>query len=177
MSASGAKSLARLKTIPKSARKPGNQDPNGPLSEMQSAFVKHLVHDQLTQTAAARMAGFKNPNVAATNLVRNPKIIKAIAEARAEYALASGMTKQKVIDGFLEAVDLARIKGEPMAMVAGWREVGKMCGFYEPQKSEIKLSVHGAVLVERMSAMSDDELLRILEQDPQAIEGEFTNVE
>lgn len=151
----------------------GKQDRDQPLTEMQRMFVHHLVHNKLNQTAAARQAGFNQPGTSAHALVRNPRVIAAIAAERAEYAKASGMTKQKVIDGFSEAIDLARIKADPIAMIAGWREIGKMCGFYEPTKTKIEVSVQGQVLIQRMNSMSDEELLALAEGDPTALEGEF----
>jgi phage terminase small subunit len=144
---------------------------------MQRKFVHHLVHDKMNQTAAARLAGFNQPGTSANYLMRNPKVVAAIAEERAEYAKASGMTKQKVIEGFTESINLARIKADPIAMIAGWREIGKMCGFYEATKSEIKVSVQGQVMLQRLNSMSDEELLALAEGDPSVLEGEFTIVD
>jgi hypothetical protein len=48
-------------------------------------------------------------------------------------------------------------------MIAGWREVGKMCGFYEPKKVDIKVSMQGQVLLQRLNSMSDKELLSLTE--------------
>lgn len=163
--------------LPRDTRNRGNQDPSQPLTEMQRMFVHHLVHNKLNQTAAARQAGFNQPGTSATALMKNPKIQRAIAEERAEYARASGMTKRKVIEGFSEAIDLARIKADPIAMIAGWREIGKMCGFYEATKTEIKVSVQGQVLIQRLNSMSDEELLALAEGDPSVLEGEFTVVD
>ena len=154
----------------------GTQKPDAPLTEMQRLFVMHVVHDKMTQTAAARAAGFKgNPGTAGYDLMQNPKVQRAIAEERKEYEVASGVTKKKVIDGFLEAIDMGRMKGDPLAMIAGWREVGKMCGFFEPTKSKIEISVNGQVMVQRLNQMTDEELLAIAESDPsQILEGEYT---
>lgn len=154
----------------------GKQDPSQPLTEKQRMFVHHLVHNKLNQTAAARQAGFSEAGVEAVRLLKSPKVQAAIAEERAEYARASAMTKQKVIDGFAEAVDLARIKADPIAMIAGWREIGKMCGFYEPTKTKIEVSVNGRVMIDRLQTMGDAELLALVEQDPHALgtlEGDF----
>lgn len=155
----------------------GTQNPDLPLTEMQRLFVHNLVHNKLNQTAAARQAGFNQPGTAAHALVRNPKVIAAIAEERAEYARASGMTKQKVIDGFAEAIDLGRIKADPIAMIAGWREIGKMCGFYEPTRTKIEVSMKGQVLIQRLNTLSDAELLQLAEESPEALEGEFNVVD
>ena len=155
----------------------GTQDASQPLTEMQRMFVHHLVHNKLNQTAAARQAGFNQPGTSAHALMRNPKVLAAIAEERLEYAKASGMTKQKVIEGFSEAIDLARIKADPIAMIAGWREVGKMCGYYEPVKKQIDVNITGNVVMQRLNKLSDAELLKLIETETaNALEGEFTEV-
>ena len=143
------------------------------LSEKQRQFALYVGRG-MTQHAAAKAVGYAQGSVGA--LMMTPKIRAAIAEEREAYALASQMTKKKVIDGLLEAIDMAKIKSDAMAMISGWREVGKMCGFYEPTKTEIQLSVNGKVLVEKLSVMSDEELLTLIEKDKDALEGEFTEV-
>ena len=72
---------------------------------------------------------------------------------------------------------MAKIKADPLTMIAGWREVGKMCGFYEPTKTKIEVSVQGQVLIQRLNAMSDEELLKLAEGDPNVLEGEVTVIE
>jgi len=163
--------------LPRNVRNRGGQDPSQPLTERQRKFVHHLVNDKLNQTAAARQAGFRQPGTTANALMKNPKVLAAIAEERLEYAKASGMTKQKVIEGFSEAIELARIKADPIAMIAGWREIGKMCGFYEATKAKIEVSVQGQMLVQRLNTMSDEELLALAEGDPTVLEGEFRVVD
>lgn len=167
------KNSTPVTALPNNTGQTGNQDATQPLTEMQRLFVHHYVHNKLNQTAAARQAGFGQPATSANALMKNPKVMAAIAVEREEYAKASGMTKNKVIEGFSEAIDLARIKGDPIAMIAGWREIGKMCGFYEAQKTEIKLSVQGQVLVSRLNSMTDEELLQLAEGDSAVLEGEF----
>ena len=157
--------------------KNGTLNPDAPLTEMQRQFVVNLVDHRMTQTAAARAAGAAQPGSAAYEWMRHPKIERAIAKERLEYAKASAMTKQKVIEGFSEAINLARIKADPIAMVAGWREIGKMCGFYEATKAKIEVSVQGQVLIQRLNTMSDEELIALAEGDPTVLEGEFNVVD
>lgn len=156
--------------------KNGDLNPDAPLTEMQRLFVVGMVEHQMTQTAAARQAGFSNPGTAAHELMIHPKIKRAIAERRAEYAIASRVTKKRVVDGFLEAIDMARTKADPLTMVAGWREVGKMCGFYEPTKTKVEVSVNGRVVVDRLNSMSDEELLRVI-SDGSVIDGDVRVIE
>lgn len=160
-------------TAPPGSNKQGRQNPDSALSEQQRNFVRNIVEFKLNATAAARQAGYSHPKTQGSALLKNPKIAAAIAVEREEFAKASGMTKKKVIDGLAESIDMARMKGDPTTMVMGWREIGKMCGFYEPTKAEIKISVTGKVMVEKLQAMSDEELLALAEQDIDAIDGEF----
>ena len=155
------------------AQHEGLQDPDGPLTAQQKEFVKNIAHHGMKPALAAQTAGYLHSDVNAYRMMRNPKIKKAISIEQEAYAKASEMTKKKVIDGFIEAIDLARIKGEPVAMIAGWREVGKMCGFYEPKKVDIKVSMQGQVLLQRLNSMSDQELLAMAEEDANVLEGEF----
>lgn len=157
---------ARAKIIlPKLKGRPP-QDPNTPLNIKQRSFVNAIVRDNHTKSAAAKIAGY-SPNLAnqtAYELLKTPKIQAAVAAERATYAIASGITKKMVVDGFIEAVDMARIKADPLVMIAGWREVGKLLGFYEPTKVAMSVSVGGQVLLSKMNTMSDAELLEQIEQ-------------
>jgi phage terminase small subunit len=147
-------------------------DYDSTLTEQQRLFVNFLVHEQQNRTAAARLAGYVQPNQSSYELVKQPKIQRAIAEAREEYAKASQMTRKKVIDGFLEAIEMAKMKADPGVMVMGWREVGKMCGFFEPTKHKIEITHKGRVQIDRMNSLSDEELLQIAEQGD-VIDGDY----
>lgn len=155
----------------------GKQNENGQLTEMQRRFVNYLVRDRLPQTAALKAAGYSPNPSTATALMKNPKIIKAIAEEKGEYAKASGITKKKVVDGFLEAIEMGRVKGDPVAMIAGWREIGKICGLYEPQKTKVEVSVNGQVMIQRLQTMTDEELLQLADGNVDALSGEFNVVD
>ena len=139
---------------------------------MQRTFVTLFVHDQLPKTVAAREAGYSSPGTAAGGLMENPKIVQAIAVEREKYAIESKLNRQDVLDGFKEAIEMAKMMSDPGVMVAGWREIGKMCGFYEPSKIDIQVTTKGAALLQQMEEMSDDELFAIADDD--IIDGEWT---
>ncbi len=150
----------------------GTLDMEQPLTEMQRQFVTYVVDHQMTQTAAARAAGSSEPGAAGVMWSQHPRVQRAIELRRAEYAAASQITKKKVIDGFLEAIEMAKTKADPLTMIAGWREVGKMCGLYEATKTKVELSVGGQVLIQRMNSMSDEELLQLANEDLNVIDME-----
>jgi phage terminase small subunit len=43
------------------------------------------------------------------------------------------LDRETVIRELRAAVEVARTKGDASAMIAGWREIGRMLGFYEPE--------------------------------------------
>ena len=129
--------------------------------------------DRLSPIQAARHAGYQNAKSASAKLIEQPHIKQAIALAQAEYAVASRVTKSEVIEGLKDAAERAKILDDTSSLVAAWREIGKMCGFYEPVKHEVSISVNGKVTLEKMAAMKDEELLALLDDDPNVLEGEF----
>lgn len=155
----------------------GKQNPNGHLSRKQKHFVDNVVVHGMHYTAAARSAGFKFPKEQARKLMINPKVLKALDDVRDEIRAKSGMTREKVTEIFIEAVDLARIKGDPSAMVQAGREIGRIHGLYEPQKAELSISVDGNVMLHKLNSMSDSELLTYLNDEPNILEAEYTTVE
>lgn len=131
------------------------------LTDQQKKFVQ-LVASGMAQTSAARQAGYKFASVEGYQLMRNPKIAEAIRVEQGKYEHASNMSRKKVLDGLLEAVDIARTMAEPSSMVAAWREVAKICGYYAPEQKKIDISVSGAVTVAQIENLSDDELVKVI---------------
>ena len=76
--------------------------------------------------------------------------------------------------GMLEAVDMAREMRQANTMLSSWKEIGRMCGFYEPEKREIMLSVKSAEIIEEMKTLTREQLLAIAEDqdivDPIVVE-------
>lgn len=150
-------------------------DPVLALTEQQKLFVEGLLSG-MPQTTAARNAGYSVPNVEGTRLMSNPKIINALEFLRRKYEQASNMTRKRVMDGMLEAIEMAKVQGEAGVMVAGWREVGRMCGYYAAEKKEINVNITAKRAVDQLELMSDAELMEMIDGDTEVIEGQFTEV-
>ena len=68
---------------------------------------------------------------------------------------------ERMVAGLIEAFGAARIRRDPMAMIAAMREIGKLCGFYpekEPRRGRWQPG-------ENLKAMSNEELLAMLDDD------------
>jgi hypothetical protein len=53
-----------------------------------------------------------------------------------------------------------------MGMIAGWREIAKICGFYAPERRKVAGSIDGEALQAKMASLSDAELLAIADGRP-----------
>lgn len=151
-------------------------NPDRPLTTKMKDFVKYWAQGESILSAAIK-AGYTDGGTYAYRLAKDPAILKIYHAEKEAYAQAVGMTRQRVMEGLLEAVEMAKIQADPTAMIAGWREVGKMCGYYEPVKKQIDVNIAGNVVMERLNRLSDSELLKLIEQQTtNALEGEFAEV-
>jgi hypothetical protein len=96
----------------------------------------------------------------------------AIEHARSQQVI--NMSRKRVLHGLLEAIDLAKDQRQPTGMIAGWKEIGRMCGFYEPERREVKLSVDSQQLVQELQTLSKEKLLELMHTP---IEGDFEVVQ
>ena len=142
-------------------------DPDKPLTEKQRLFVQYWAQGDSIQSASRR-AGYNDGAAIAYRMVKMPNILKLKAEYEAKWEATGAMTRQKVMDGMLEAIEMARMMAEPSSMIAGWREIGKICGYYAPVEHRVKVDVSGNVIVDRLNSLSDAELLKIIQGGAQA---------
>lgn len=128
----------------------------------------------LTQKDSMLAAGMKPNNGTANALEKNPKVAELLKAEHRKNAYMLGLTRDKVLQGMLDAIDDAKVLSDPMTQIVGWREIAKICGFYAPEVKKVEISGTGKQIVDRMRQLSDEELLAIAEAE--IIDGEFTEV-
>jgi len=115
---------------------------------------------------ACREAGYsahgRSASVAGTRLLANVCVLGRIQALEAAAAQALGVTRQRFLDELEGAAALAKAQGDAQAMIAAWREIGKACGFYNPQPIKVEIDVKGQVEMGRLNALSDQQLLAII---------------
>lgn len=115
--------------------------------------------------AAARMAGFKDPDEAALRLEKDLTVRTAIEHGLRVASHAASITRTEVINMLKDAFHLASTSAE---MTAAAREIGKIIGAYAPTRVETTHNVK--VTQEQIKDMSDEDLSKL------AIDGEFSVV-
>ena len=114
-------------------------------------------------TEAARLAGYsvKTARQIATENLSKPAIQQALQARGQATAQQLELTRQDVIQALQGAIALAREQKNPAAMIAGWKEIAKMCGFYAPERVTVELSAESRVRRTRYEAMDDEALFQI----------------
>lgn len=131
------------------------------LTLKQMRFVDQYLVDG-NGAAAAERAGYGKVGARAAAhrlLTTNHDVQAAIAARQTLDSQALQIVRQDAIKGLLEAVEQARVLGDPGAMIAGWSAIGKMLGFYAPGICRIAaLLKDDGGKSRRFEAMSDAEL-------------------
>lgn len=136
-------------------------DPSKPLTEKQKLFVKYWAEGDAITTASAR-AGYSDGATLAYRMVKMPNVLALYDQYKLAYEEAAQMTRKKVMDMMIESYDMAKLLAEPSTMVAAAREIGKMCGYYAPVETRVKLDVSGNVVHQRLNSLSDAELIKLI---------------
>ena len=136
-------------------------DPWKPLTENQKLFVKAFSSGE-NMTNSLQAGGFAASTTAyGYRLLEMPNVKRALKEQQAAYAMASELSKKDVMDMLKEAYDMAKLMSEPANMVAAAREIGKMCGYYEPKKVDLTISSVGR---QKIELLSDEELFKLMNE-------------
>lgn len=131
------------------------------LSPSERAFVEWFAQG-LTQTQSATRAGYANPTSSGNDLMHRPEILTAIEAAKSAFHDIARVSREDIVEGLKEAIDMARTMADPLTMITGWRELAKVCGHYE-NKTKIEVNHTGNVQLEHLNQKSDAELLKLIE--------------
>lgn len=132
------------------------------LSGKQHRFVAEYLVD-CNGTAAAVRAGYgrAGARVAGHRLLRNANVVAELRTRQDADAALLQIAREDALQGIREAIDVAREQCNPMAQIAGWREIGKMLGFYAPELRRVELGAESREHLRQLEGMSDAELLEI----------------
>lgn len=144
------------------------------MTEQEEKFAKNFLLG-MTRTQAAKAAGYAKPEIDGERLIRSKEVQAYLAAEAAAYVDASGVSRKQVVEGMLEAIDMAKTMADPQTMIVGYRELARMLGYNAPEKKQIEVNVRGRVEVQQLEQLSDDELLKLMA--PAAIEGEAVRLE
>ena len=115
-------------------------------------------------SASAVKAGY-SPNgasVAGTRMLRNVSVRKVLQARQAADATRLSIQREDVLNGLLLAAETAKLQCDPAGMVAAWKQVGHLMGYYSPERIKLDVNVAGSLEMGRLNQLSDAELLKII---------------
>ena len=138
------------------------------LTEQQEEYVEGVL-DGKAKSHAALDAGYSHGSPS-HRLDRNELVQSALAERREELSSATQITRAGVLNGILDAIEMARVMADPMAMLAGYRDISKMMGYNAPEVKKVEISDTSNTLARKIKSMSDEDLLNVIEGEARLVD-------
>ena len=110
------------------------------LKPVQQKFLDFYLHKDMTQTEAARQAGYKNASVSAVRLLRNPVVAERLQEMRLEAQARFGVSVDKSVR------DLKKMRDQ------AW-EMGKFSEAIRAEELRLKAS---GLLINKQHVIKED---------------------
>ena len=133
------------------------------LSAKQARFaVAYAQHHNAS--LAAREAGYSAgcASVTGARLLVNANVLERIRELEAKTAVDMGMSRARLLAELVNAAALAKVLRQPMAIIAAYREIAKICGYFQPERLQVEVDLAGRGTMARMDRMTDGELLAVI---------------
>jgi hypothetical protein len=138
------------------------------LTERQEEYVEGVL-DGKVKAQVALDAGYSHGSQS-HRLDRNELVQTALAERREELSSATQITRAGVLNGILDAIEMARVMADPMAMLAGYRDISKMMGYNAPEVKKVEISDTSNTLARKIKSMSDEDLLNVIEGEARLVD-------
>ena len=141
------------------------------LSEPETLFLYYIEVVGVPVARAADLADIKSPHY----LLKKPHMVAARQKFRDAMRGRTDFTRDDVVAGFKEAIDQAKVLADPMAQIAGWREIAKIKGY--DKQPQVVLHAHGTVeqFKKELQHMSTETLLELAGSD--VIDADFYRVQ
>lgn len=125
------------------------------LTERQEQFARVYATGTVTQTEAARQAGYANPRQNATDIMQNPAVLERIKELKEELSIKFEVTFENHVKKLSEIRDAALDKGNFTAAVAAEKARGQAAGLYVSRQE---------IMVGKIDQMSREEVIAEIER-------------
>jgi hypothetical protein len=133
-------------------------------------LLAEAIFGGLPQSVAKKHAGYAASAVVKnimekSNVAKYFKYLSITSKKKVHY------TRESIAEGIAEAIEDAKLIGDPMAQIRGWTEIGKMYGHYAPEVKRIEVTTSQQQLLDQVGSAPVEELVELAEAP--ALEGSF----
>jgi hypothetical protein len=134
-----------------------------PMTSKQSRFIDEYMVD-MNGAAAAERAGYsaKTSRAIACELLTKPDILAQVQARGAALAQELAITREGVVQGLLEAFEMAKTDRQPGAMISAMVALAKLLGFYAVETVRVELTPAQLAVRNRYQSMTDAELMAVM---------------
>jgi len=129
------------------------------INERQRAFVEHYI-ETFNAQESCRRAGYSPKSVMpqSANLMKNPQIQTAINRHRSALSARHEITRDRLVEGLVEAYSMARARERPNEMISAIATLAKLTGLMVDQRV-LQIDQHGQTHLEAVRALSSEPCL------------------
>ena len=152
------------------------------LTPLQNAYV-HWRRQGFTGIQSAKRAGYSEPKQSHRENARNPLIKRLVTEGEEELRVRFKVDRDRVVEGIMEALSVAREQSDAKIMLQAWTDVARITGVQAPEVKRVEMEAHTQVDHHHITHASDRELLELIGREREldilrpAIEGEYALLE
>lgn len=143
------------------------------LTQQEQDLVTHIEVYGMTVDRAGEVLGITAPR----EVIRRPHVRAAMDNAKQALRVSTRITKEDVVNGMVEAIEQAKLLGDPMAQIRGWSEIGKLHDYYSPKRVSVQLTGAITEVRKEIASMPDDELMAsLIDEAEDVIDADFYRV-
>ena len=117
----------------------------------------------MTHKEASEYSGLAPGTI--SQLLAKPEIKEYVARIQRQEEKKFKITREQVLEGFMEAIRDAKLLSEPATQIRGWEQIAKMEGFYAPERREVDLPEDTKEMIRSLQDLDTATLAKIAGQD------------
>lgn len=126
------------------------------LTNEESEFIYNAEILGMPARVAAKRAGLPSAKIVAPHIVQSRDIVRRAVRS------TLNISKQDIVNGYQEAVWMAKQQGDALTMMIGWEKTAKILGLEQPTRVDINIHASVEVLQRNARDLSDNELIESL---------------
>lgn len=127
------------------------------LTDTEQMFLYQLEVIGLPVARAAEISGLSSPYVQ----LKKPHMLAAREQLRVAMRGRTDFSREDVVAGIKEAIDQAAVLDDPMARIAGWREIAKLLGYDKTPSITININGNAQQVQRQIQGMTTEQLMEM----------------